>query len=91
MIRADTFPVSKVGLNFIPPVLIVSNFPAAMGSIDGTNLNYAEANKLSINRIPPKEPVEEPKPEPVKKKKTTRKKRATKKKPPKDTDDLPKG
>ena len=51
IIRADEFPVSKVGLSFIPPVLIVSNFPVAMGSIDGNNLNYAEAHQLSINKI----------------------------------------
>lgn len=90
VMRADNFPVSKVGLSFIPPVLIVSNFPAAMGSIDGNNLSYAEANKLAINRIVPKEPVEEvveePVEQPVKKKKTTRKKRASKKKPSEDAE-----
>jgi len=51
VIRADNFPVSKVGLNFIPPILIVSNFPVSMGSIDGNNLNYAESHNLSINKI----------------------------------------
>ena len=51
VMRADEFPVSKVGLSFIPPVLIVSNFPVAMGSIISGNLNYAEANELKINRI----------------------------------------
>ena len=51
VIRADNFPVSKIGLNFVPPILIVSNFPVSMGSIDGNNLNYAEAHNLSVNRI----------------------------------------
>jgi len=71
VIRADNFPVSKIGLNFVPPVLIVSNFPAAMGSIDGNNLNYAEAHDLSINRVVIKETEENKAP---RKKKTTKKK-----------------
>lgn len=50
VMRADNFPASKVGLNFVPPILIVSNFPVSMGSIDGNNLNYAEAHNLSVNR-----------------------------------------
>lgn len=52
IMRADNFPVSKVGLSFIPPVLIVSSFPDSMGSIEDGRLNYAEANKLEINRVP---------------------------------------